>query len=240
MDEKVRLEQEMADIIMGRPTVFRADGRPFYIYPLSLGKVYMLNNLISQMGLRRERLEKMTNLEMLRVAKERREKCIEVVLLLTGKGKDEVFDVDYNDEKRKFFSENLSDEDLASLLLLALTSDRTAIVMENSGIGKEQERLRKVLKVKAKKSKGSLSFGGMTAFGTLIDAACERYGWTKDYVVWGIDYSSLRLLLADKVTTTFLTDEELKEIPLSARSNDSEKVRGTKENMEKIKAMGWK
>ena len=41
-------------------------------------------------------------------------------------------------------------------------------------------------------------FGGKTIWGTLIDAACERYGWTFDYVVWGISYNNLTLMLKDK------------------------------------------
>jgi hypothetical protein len=50
-------------------------------------------------------------------------------------------------------------------------------------------------------------------FGQLIDPACERYGWSYEYVVWGISYAALTAMMADKVTSIILTDEEKKNVP---------------------------
>ena len=62
-----------------------------------------------------------------------------------------------------------------------------------------EEEAKRMAKVNAaKKSENSFIFGGKTIWGTLIDAACERYGWTFDYVVWGISYNNLTLMLKDK------------------------------------------
>ena len=38
--------------------------------------------------------------------------------------------------------------------------------------------------------RSSIAFGGKSIWGTLIDAACERYGWSYQYVLWGISYSN--------------------------------------------------
>ena len=89
--------------------------------------------------------------------------------------------------------------------------DKTDAIMQEFGIDKESKRLSDVLKVKAdNKDGGSLSFGGKSIWGTLVDAACERYGWTYQYTIWGISFSNLQLLLADHIKTIFLTDEERK------------------------------
>lgn len=42
----------------------------------------------------------------------------------------------------------------------------------------------------SKKVQNQYVFGGKSIWGALIDAACERYGWTFDYVVWGISYNN--------------------------------------------------
>lgn len=63
---------------------------------------------------------------------------------------------------------------------------------------------------KAKDTKNQYVFGGKTIWGALIDAACERYGWTFDYVVWGISYNNLTLMMKDKITSIYLSDEERK------------------------------
>ena len=70
------------------------------------------------------------------------------------------------------------------------------------------------------KSNDNPTFGGKTIFGQLIDPAIERYGWTYEYVVWGVSYATLTVLLADKVTQVFLTDDEKKRVPKHLLDND--------------------
>lgn len=92
---------------------------------------------------------------------------------------------------------------------------------------------------KAKESNNTYTFGGKSIYGTLIDAACERYKWTFDYVVWEISYTNLQLLLKDKVNSLYLTDEEMKNVHINNTSgiidgNNMESV------MEAIQEMDWK
>ena len=96
------------------------------------------------------------------------------------------------------------------------------------------------MRIKARNDKNNLTFGGKTVYGSLIDAACERYGWTKDYVVWGIDYTSLRLMLADKVNSVYCSEDEMKKLPASVRNTNEEVIKPTKENMERIMSMDWR
>ena len=84
-----------------------------------------------------------------------------------------------------------------------------------------EEEAKRMAKVNAaKKSENSFIFGGKTIWGTLIDAACERYGWTFDYVVWGISYNNLTLMLKDKITSIYLSDEERKKAHIPAAGEE--------------------
>lgn len=82
-----------------------------------------------------------------------------------------------------------------------------------------------------------MSFCGKTIYGTLIDAACAKYGWTKEYVVWGIDLLSLRMMLADAINTVYLSDEDMKALSIS---NTKHEVYGmTQDDINRLKAMDW-
>lgn len=187
-----------------------------------------------------ESLAKNLSLEVVRLVKEKKDVCLSIIELMTGKDNRDIFDEAIVEEKHEFFLANLDETDMASLLTLILSNDKTSYLFDKLGIDAEEDRMRAVMRAKESSGQNDIQFGGLSVFGTLIDAACERYGWSKEYVVWGIDYPSLRLMLADKVSSIYVTDEEKKKIPLSARSNKNESVKGTKENMERIKAMGWK
>ena len=62
----------------------------------------------------------------------------------------------------------------------------------------------------------------MSVYGSIIDQACERYGWTFDYVVWEISYTNLQMMLRDSVKSIYLTDEEAKRchVPIDGKSID--------------------
>lgn len=66
---------------------------------------------------------------------------------------------------------------------------------------------------------GSLVFNGKSIYGTLIDVACERYGWTLDYVLWGISLINLNMLMADKVVSVYLSKEESKKAAVPQNRN---------------------
>ena len=80
-----------------------------------------------------------------------------------------------------------------------------------------------------------LRASGNSTYGTMIDFACQRYGWTFDYVVWGISYINLRMLMADAITTVYLSSDEMKQLGISG----SEEIidAGNPKNRERIKAL---
>ena len=103
----------------------------------------------------------------------------------------------------------------------------------STGIDKENTERKRIAKVK--KNNSSISFGGNSTYGTMIDFACQRYGWTFDYVVWGISYINLRMLMADAITTVYLSSDEMKQLGISG----SEEIidAGNPKNRERIKAL---
>ena len=114
-------------------------------------------------------------------------------------------------ERRNVF-EKMRTEDVATMLVNVLTTDYTKDIIEYFGIDKEQKRLAVIMEIKRKNSKNNLSFGGLTIFGTFIGQLKEM-GYTDDEIIYEKGYAYLRLMLADKITSVYLTDEELQDVP---------------------------
>jgi len=235
MDKSIA--EHLTDVIMEAPYGFSLGEKLFRLYPLSLGKMILLQRQLESMGVSEERISRSSVLEMVGVVMEHREQCLRLVAYMTCENKSQCFDAEYI----KWVVGELSgatNEDVATLLIYYTASDHSAEIRKHYGIDEESEGMNAVLRVKSDKS--SMSFGGKTILGALIDPACERYGWTVDYVVWGISYATLRLLMADKVNTVYLTDDERKRLPGKVLCKDEDVVMATKENMERIKSMDWR
>lgn len=235
MDKSIA--DHLTDIIMEAPYGFSIGEKSFRLYPLSLGKLILLQRQLESMGVSDESISLSSILEMMSVVVEHREQCLRLIAYMTCESKSQCFDAEYI----KWVVGELSDatnEDISTLLIYITTSDHSAEIRKHYGIDEESEGLNAVLRAKSDKS--SMAFGGKTILGALIDPACERYGWTVDYVVWGISYATLRLLLADKVNTVYLTDEERKRLPGKVLHKDEDVVMVKKENMAQIKSMDWR
>lgn len=125
-------------------------------------------------------------------------------------------------------------EDMARLLIIVLTFDKTRMFMEYLGIDREQSDKEKVLK--AKEDKGNTyTFGGKSTYGTLLASACSQLGLTPKQAVWEISYVNLKMMLADNITSIYLTDDEKKRCRVP---NDRTFINGDDaRNIDKIKAM---
>lgn len=211
---------DLADAIIERPQGFQIGHRQFYLYPVSLGKMYLLARLVDSLEVKKENLKVNPFLEALRLVREKRDVVCRLIAYHTCRTKEEVFNNVLIKQRTNLLAKE-SDSDITTVLIMVLQSEKTSVYIKKLGIDKEQERLHKVMKVKD--TKNVLSFGGQSIYGTLIDAACDRYGWSYDYVVWGISYTSLRLMLADCIKTITLSDKERKKVHVSI---DNEVVNG--------------
>ena len=97
-------------------------------------------------------------------------------------------------------------------MLHVLSGDRTEALMQHLGLDRERERLSQVMAVKRKTGRNSLSFGGVSLLGAFI-GQLQEMGYTDDEILYERNYSYLRLRLADRVTSIYVTDDELSQIP---------------------------
>lgn len=211
--ENNNIKTLITDALIERPWNFEVEGRPFTLYPSTLGKSYLLSALIGQLDINPLALQFTPEIETMRLASTQRDIVSQIIAYSACKNREEIFD-DYRvEEYVRFFSEECDTEDRATLLYWILFSDHVKEFIEYYGIDKEQKTMEKCQKVK--KDSSSVSFCGKSPWGTLIDFACERYGWTVDYVLWGVSYTTLRMLMADSVRTVYLTDEERKKLHIA-------------------------
>lgn len=199
---------DIASTIMEMPRGFKVGERWFYLYPVTLGKTFLIARPMATLGINAELLKLNPGMEILRLCREKGETVCRILAYHTMQHKEELFDSEAVQARVDLFVKELDDAEKAQLLLLALSGDDVAAIMRETGIEEEKKWQAKVMR--AKKDHGSLIFGGKSIYGTLIDTACQRYGWTYDYVVWGIGYANLQLMLADSITSVYLTEKDRK------------------------------
>lgn len=232
MASKVNIEQSIADTIIERPHGFKIGSRSFYLYPVTLGKTYLLGRLVESLEINQDIMKFNPYLEALRLAETKKSESLRIIAYHTTKTKDEIFDDDLVLERIDFFEKNLSKEEIAQLLIVIFTEKSVEEYIKHFRLDKEKEDMNKVLRCK-KDSKGSYTFGGKSIYGSMVDYLAQRYGWTMDYIVWGISFNNIQMLLADMVTTIHLTDEESKKCRVS---NDRNFINGDDiNNIETIK-----
>ncbi len=199
------------DILLERPYGFEVNGEKFAIFPPSLGVLSTMQILLRKLNISQSALQSVGNLELLRVAKAQCKECCELIAFATCSSHADVLNDIEIERRAKLFAEGLESSDIATLLVASLQFNRHQQWMEDVGIREEHNRIARVMR--CKKKGNSVSFGGKTLFGRLIDPAMERYGWTYEYVVWGISFAVLEALMADKIVDIFLTDDEKKKVP---------------------------
>lgn len=198
---------EISDALIERPIGFSFRGRHFSIYPPTLGKIQLISRLVDLLEITKVKGDDAVFRGLLKAAREKRDACLRILAYSTLSGNNCLDEKAV--QKRIKRLRRMEDVDLASTVLLALTMDRSEDIMEYFGLDTEAKEMSRVMKAK-EKNKNSVAFAGKSVWGTMIDAACERYGWTYQYVLWDISYCALKMLLSDQVKTVYLSDEERK------------------------------
>lgn len=212
MDEKNRenIEYELADIITGEPQVIPIGHKQFKLYPVTLAKIYLLKRHVVALSINKENLKINPTLEALRLVNEKRMTCCHILAIHTSPNTHkDLFCINKSAERHNVFMQ-MSDMDLATLLIAVLIEDNIDDVVEYLELDKELERMRKVMEVKD--SKNTINFGGKSIFGSFIGPLKEM-GYTDNEILYERPYSFLRLMIADKINSVYLTDEELAKLP---------------------------
>ncbi len=205
------IEYDLADVIIERPHDFKVGRKGFKLYPVTLAKMLLLKRHIDGLDLNTDILKANPYLEALRIAKGNKEICCRILAYHTSPNTyKDLYDTRAINSRKTFFMKNLSDEDMASLMIYVLSDDKYEKIIRHLGLDKEREKLDKVLEVK-RKDKSNLSFNGLSIFGTFIGQLKEM-GYSDNEILYERSYTYLRLMLADKVVSIFLTDEERQEL----------------------------
>lgn len=213
-DEKKRNDNEydLADVIIGRPQEFKVGRKTFRFYPLTLAKSLLLKRQMDALKPDMEILKANPFLEALRLVRDHRETVCTILAYHTAPNTyKDLFDTKSLTTRRNYFDKNLDDNDIASLLIIVL-DDKTDRLIKHLGLDKEQEKLKRVMEVKKKHDKNTVSFCGLSLFGTFIGQLKEM-GYSDDEILYERGYTFLRLMLADKIQQIILSDDEKKEIP---------------------------
>lgn len=202
---------EMSDIILGRPVGFYVGEGRFCLYPVTLGKILTLRYYYDCLNLKSLATSIHPEADLLALVHEKKDLCAETLVIhtLENDGKS-LFDVPLIKQRADFFSQQMRDEDIASLLSQTFDDARVDRVAKFLGIDKEREKLQNVLKAKGR-NKNSLDFCGRTVFGNFI-VPLKEMGFSLNEIVFECSYDLLRLLLMDKQVSLYLSDDELQNI----------------------------
>lgn len=207
-----KIETNLSDAIIEKPIRFNVGEYHYSIYPPTLGKMQLLKELYHVVDVNSKLLTDNPLAETLRIAKENPGIVSEIISYSTFKTKDELLDSGRVMRRARLFEENLSAEELATILSLILSADHTEEFIVYFGLDKERLKRQEISRLKG--DGNSITFGGRSIYGLLIDFACQRYGWKLDYVLWEISLVNLNMLMADAITTVYLSDEERKKLGL--------------------------
>lgn len=234
-DEKI-LNEALADAVMDRPREFFIGHRRFCLWTPTLGMSLMLGRHLESIGIDRELMSKNPSIEALRLVREKREDICYILAILSFRSFIELSNTNVLRRRANLYSKELTDEEIAQLSLIVFGCMEANQMIRMSGLEKERQEQIRINEFKNKDGHTKF-FGGRTMYGSLIDAACRAYGWSKEYVVWGIDLISLRMMLADKVESIYLSDDEMKQMGIHSTHN--QKYGMTPEDIAKLKAMDW-
>lgn len=210
MNINKQTELHLSDAITEKPIRFQVGKRPFSLFPATLGKMQLLKSLFISIEVSPEMLAMNPLTEALRVSREHPDIVSRIIAYSTFPDKESVNNTDKVLKRADLFRQEMETADLATILSVILSADHTEEFVKYLGIDADRDRRMQISRIKGEGN--SLTFGGKSIYGLLIDFACQRYGWTVDYVLWGISLVNLNMLMADAITTVYLSDEERKKL----------------------------
>lgn len=214
-NEKGNIEQDLTDVILGKPHDFCVGERRIFFFPVTLAKKLVLKHQIELLNTDMRSLKANPYFEAIRLVHENKPVCCEIIAYhATPNTKKAFYDTKAINSLKEYFEKEVSEETVASLLFVIFTSDKTEQLKKYLGLDGEQERMNRVMAVKRKQGKNNIAFGGKSLFGTFIGQLKEK-GYSDDDILFRYGYSYLSLMLADKITSIYLSDDELSELPTS-------------------------
>lgn len=215
MEETKNIEKEFADIIIQRPHEFKVGRKRLYLYPLTLAKTLILKSYLEALELDMRMLGLDPHVECLRLVETKKDVCSEILAIhATPNTRKDLYNLSGMRTRRRVMG-SLKPEHLAALLMIVLTSGNIGKIMSHYGMEEEREHMAEVIKVKKKSERNTLTFGGKTLIGTFI-CQLKEMGYRDEEIVFEQSYDYLQLVLADRLSTIYLSNEEMESVPESA------------------------
>lgn len=210
------LDDALSDIITSRPTEIRIGRKTLRLYPVTLAKSFLLRRCFQKLDVNDSLLKGNPYVECLRLAERKPDVVARILAIHSAPNNEKALHDNRSMEMRRNLLQTVKTEHLAGLLMSVLAADKTEMLIEHLGIKAERERLAEVLELRRRRSTANtLVYGGKSIFGTFIGQLKEM-GYSDREILFERSYSYLRLMLADKVTSVYLSDEELEQLPQSA------------------------
>lgn len=229
LDEK-KILANVSDAIIELPNYFQVGGRDFYLYPPSLGTTLLIERATRKYDIEQGE-QGLWNI--LKTARKHKRLVVELLAICTFEDRKEARK---SGELRKRISElsRIKADDAAALLMtfIAWNKDYEDFV-KFFHLNIEQKYLKRANDVKSKDN-STYTFNGKSIYGALLSVACERYGWSWEQIIWDISLCNLNMLMADHITTVFLSDKEKR---TACIPQDRTIIKATKQNTEQILAL---
>jgi len=223
-EQNQEMELVLVDTITESPIQFSTgEGVFFNLYQKSLGVKMLIDMLKPQLAINDENIKTNAFLECLRICQTQQDFVLRMIAYSTFRKKAQIQDAELIEKRMDYFKENLELSDMATLLLHILKDDGLVIekLKEQLRIDKELERKRIILKAKedAATERSSISYGGVSIYGTLLSFFAEKFGWSIDYIVWGVSYTNLMLMYFDYPESIYMSEEEIDKLPFDMRND---------------------
>ena len=203
----------MIDAILERPITFTLNKQYFYLYPPSIGTTLITSEIIKRVKLDQNMLLISEHFELLRVCTEQRDDVLRLVAIHTLAQRSDAI---YEEKVLARMDElkSLTAAELVALLIACLQwSAQQEKFIKHIGLDQEKRQRERIQEIK--KDKSTLTFGGRSLYGSLLDYAAERYGYSREYILWGISAVNINMMLQDSVQSVYLTEKERRQVNIS-------------------------
>lgn len=218
------VQNAIVDSIVSVPQEFHVGDHIFFIYPLTLGKLLLLEKIV-------RKIDNSDSKDLLKICTDNLHDVVNLLSILLSKDKSEIDNATLLHERAELLKGILDPEQVAEILALFLSQTSAETIAEKTGMTEQHLRMREIAQNRSKDT-SYINFGGNTLYGLILDRAAERYGWTKEYIVWGIDFVSLQLMLRDAMTSVYVDKDSMTGNPKPLNADDPA-------NIEKIINMNW-
>lgn len=200
----MNIDRLLTDTLTERPLVLRLGGRTFALRQPSLGALLLAEGALTAAGWPLGGAEGLA----VRAADfaQRQPRAVAEFIAYHIASRSETQTPTAIDGYAREFEESLQPSELAALLVMLLERDPVAELIVALGIGEDLKARGEALA--RRRVDDWQTFGGRSIYGAIIDPLAERYGWRLDYILWGISYANLRLLLADQPTSLYQSESE--------------------------------